>query len=443
MPTDLRREAERLGGLRKELGEKGWYHSIELPGGELHEGIQTLDQQRRRFAHFPIPENLAGKTVLDIGAWDGWFSFEAERRGAQVTAMDVVELPTLLYAREKLSSKVDYRVLDLFELPNAGFKPFDYVFCLGLLYHVKHPLLSLEIVCSLTRQIAIVDSFVTDASEWRQHENDTPTLEFYETDDLGGQLDNWFGPSVSALLGMCRAAGFARVELLNTDGNTAIAACYRQWDPEPEAPAEPPPEIDNIFNTRSLGINASARRDEYLTIWFRSAVKVASRQTVKVEIGGFGIPAMHVARYRDELWHVNVRIPPGLAPGWQPVRVRTAGSRFSEPGRIAIDLAADTASLEIGGACDGNTWEVNVLRLGPSPALALWIKGLPENCDCANTRVYLGENRLTTTYLGEPDVNAFRQVNAALPLPLAAGPYSCVVKLGNAVSAPVAIHAKE
>jgi hypothetical protein len=161
-----------------------------------------------------------------------------------------------------------------------------------------------------------------------------------------------------------------------------------------------------------------------------------------VEIGGFGVPAMHVARYRDELWHVNVRIPPGLAPGWQGVRVRTSGSRFSRPSRVAIDLPAESEGLEIGGACDGNTWEDHVLRLGPSPALALWVKGLPENCDCANTRVYLGENRLTTTHLGDPDGNGFRQLNAGLPLPLEQGEHSCTVKLGDAVSAPVKIALK-
>jgi tRNA (mo5U34)-methyltransferase len=45
-------------------------------------GFQSIEQLRRRISQFPIPENLTGKRVLDIGAWDGWFSFEMERRGA-------------------------------------------------------------------------------------------------------------------------------------------------------------------------------------------------------------------------------------------------------------------------------------------------------------------------------------------------------------------------
>ena len=74
-----RRQVERLSKL-------GWYHSIELPDGHVIEGHQSLDQLRRRLAKFPIPADLSGKRVLDIGAWDGWFSFEMERRGAQVLA---------------------------------------------------------------------------------------------------------------------------------------------------------------------------------------------------------------------------------------------------------------------------------------------------------------------------------------------------------------------
>ena len=63
-----------------------------------------------------------------------------------------------------------------------------------------------------------MESFVTDANTWREHQDEVPTMEFYETDELGNQLDNWIGPSVSCLMAMCRAAGFARVEFLHTTG---------------------------------------------------------------------------------------------------------------------------------------------------------------------------------------------------------------------------------
>src|SRR5581483_1834048 len=137
------RPSRRGRDFSQELAEKGWYHSFELPDGTRIEGHNTLDILRKRWARFPLPGDLGGRRVLDVGAWDGWFSFEAERRGAEVTAIDCVELP------------------------EAGLGRFDFVFFLGVLYHLKHPLLALETVCALTTDTAIVESFVTDAETWR------------------------------------------------------------------------------------------------------------------------------------------------------------------------------------------------------------------------------------------------------------------------------------
>src|SRR5690242_20749389 len=116
-----------------ELQEKGWWHSFELPDGSRIEGVNTIDALKRRVAQFPIPEDLRGKRVLDIGAWDGWFSFEAARHGAEVTALDCVELPTFLDVRGRLGTLgagVDYRIMDFYELPAAGVGKFDSVFFL-------------------------------------------------------------------------------------------------------------------------------------------------------------------------------------------------------------------------------------------------------------------------------------------------------------------------
>src|SRR5436190_6903529 len=184
----------------RELAEKGWYHSFELPDGTSIEGYNKIGWLHIRYDRFPIPADLTGRRVLDIGAWDGWFSFEAERHGAAVTSIDCVEVPNFLEIRRRLSSRVDYRIYDFYELPEAGLGSFDFVFCLGILYHLKHPLLALEIVCALTTDTAIVESFVIDADNWQQHKNDVPVMEFYETDELGNQLDNWIGPSVTCLM---------------------------------------------------------------------------------------------------------------------------------------------------------------------------------------------------------------------------------------------------
>ena len=140
-------DADELRALRRkqhdftdQLREIGWYHSFELPDGTLINGYMSLEWERERWSRFPIPADLTGKRVLDIGAWDGWFSFEAERRGAAVTSVDCQEQANYLYLHRKLGSKADYRNLDLFELPWVDLGKFDIVFCLGVLYHLRHPL---------------------------------------------------------------------------------------------------------------------------------------------------------------------------------------------------------------------------------------------------------------------------------------------------------------
>ena len=263
---DLRRQTDRSPALR----EYGWYHSFEFPDGTFIRGVQSLEQLRERWARFPIPADLTGKRVLDIGAWDGWFSFEAERHGADVVSVDCVEIDNLLSAKQKLNSQVDYRVSDLYKLPALQLGTFDYVFFLGVLYHVKHPLLALQIVCAFTRDVAIVESAVIDGPQYEAGKREEiPTLEFFETDELGGHFDNWFGPSVSCLMAMCRSVGFAYVELLSVTATTASVACFRRW-PEPAGPfLESPPSLLAVVNNANLGINVSTDADEYLSWWFR------------------------------------------------------------------------------------------------------------------------------------------------------------------------------
>jgi tRNA (mo5U34)-methyltransferase len=404
-----------------ELAEKGWYHSFELPDGTLISGVMDLDHQRGRFARFPIPEDLRGKRVLDIGAWDGWFSFEAERRGAGVTAIDCVEVANFLSIHRRLESKVDYRILDFYELPQAELGRFDIVFFLGVLYHLKHPLLALEIVCSLTTDVAIVESFVTDGDTWEQHSEEIPMMEFYETDELGNQLDNWIGPRVGCLLAMCRAAGFARVDLLQASGNNATVACYRRLELAPES-VHDAPELVSVMNSRTLGINFSTRKDEYIACWLKTSRDVV-REQLRLEVDGFGVTALHVRRDAGGSWMANFRVPPGLESGWKSIRLRFDDSRFSGTLRIAVDLPVSVSEIVLKG----------VVR-AQHAFVSCWVKGLPENCDRANVRVYAGEQRLVLEWIGEADADGVRQINARLAGEVANGECLFRVECGGVSS---------
>jgi tRNA (mo5U34)-methyltransferase len=112
---------------------------------------------KNRLEQFPIPQSLHGKRVLDIGAWDGWFSFQMERRGAEVLAIDNWDNPRFHQAKAMLHSRVEYRQMDIYELTPQRVGYFDIVLFMGVLYHLKHPLLALERVCALATEMAAVD----------------------------------------------------------------------------------------------------------------------------------------------------------------------------------------------------------------------------------------------------------------------------------------------
>jgi len=436
-------EARRRIDFSKELAAKGWYHSFELPDGTFIDGFMTVAQQQRRYAQFPIPEDLRGKKLLDIGAWDGWFSFEAERHGADVTALDCVELPTFLDVRERLKSQVDYRIMDFYELPAAGLGKFDIVFFLGVLYHIRHPLLALEIVCALTKDVAIVDSFVTDPDNWREHTEGIPTMEFYELDELGNQFNNWVGPTVPCLLAMCRAAGFARVELLGTGDHHAVVACYRKWEPVPAEAAGDAPEVLTIENARTNGINFSTRKsDEYLAAIFRTSRDTVTPGMLGLEVDNLGAACLFVTPEGDA-WRATFYLPPGLAPGWHGARLRFDDSRFGREFRIAVDIPLAVEKIAVKEVFDGVTWTKGEVQAGERAYLSGWIAGLPENADRANVRGFLGNHRLDVDYVGEPDAQGYRQVNAKVPENIATGEQEfrlkCAGVSSNALSVAVRI----
>jgi tRNA (mo5U34)-methyltransferase len=436
-------ESKRGKDFSKELAARGWYHSFELPDGTRFEGYNTLDILHQRYARFPIPANLHGRRVLDIGAWDGWFSFEAERCGAAVTAIDCVDIPNFRRIHEALGSTVDYRILDFFELRGAGLGRFDFVFFLGVLYHLKHPMLALEQVCALTTDTAIVESFVTDAQTWQESQDKIPSMEFYETDELGNQLDNWFGPGVTCLVAMCRAAGFARVELMYAAGFTAGVACFRKWESAPDpATGKPAPEITGLMNNRRLGFNFSSwKEEEYLAIWFQARRDVVKREDLRLEVGGFGVPALFVAVQGEGTWQANFRLPPGLDPGMHHVRLRFHDSGFGRPWRIAVDMNVAVESLTIRAVRDDGTRRPGEAKIGG--VVSLFVDGLAENSDRANTTVWLDGRSLIVDYVGdadgEPEGSPRRQVNARVPSDVPPGGHRLRVECAGVISGEWAV----
>jgi len=307
------------------------YHSLELNDGTVIPGIIPVPNLRARLDRYPLPEDLRGKRVLDIGAASGWNSFECERRGAEVVAIDCVEYDELVAVKRLRESKIEYVVADMEEIVPERFGFFDYVLFFGVFYHLRHPLLALENVCSVTRGVAFIESYVIDSAPdpARCH------MEFYETDELGGQIDNWCGPTTQCLIAMTRSAGFPRAEFLYEDSRRGGLIAHRRWEPVKTAAGTKPPFLCSAINNRHNDIVFQPRKDEYMSLAFLCDEKPV-KDDVLVEIDEYGIPAIFLVHHEAGYWQVNVKVPPGISPGDHDVRVGTKAGGFSEQVKIRM-----------------------------------------------------------------------------------------------------------
>jgi tRNA (mo5U34)-methyltransferase len=321
---------------REKYFSSGWWHSIDLGDGRVTPGAHKLEELRENFALFNLPADLTGQRVLDIGCWDGFYSFEAERRGATVVAVDCWRPEKFFIAHEALNSRAQFHEMSVYEVTKERLGSFDIVFFLGVLYHLRHPLLALERVCEVTKGVALIESHVIDNARGA----DYPNMEFYELDELGGQYDNWWGPNSDCLARMTRAAGFARVEPLRPQLSRNVLKAYRRWDNLPSE-AEPSLRLRDVTNAVNFKHHFPRRgRHALLALWVDGLPASAPREQLRVEVGGFGCapyfagPSFNTAGEFD-CTQVNVVTPPGLDVGQAVVRVCFASQTSNE---VEIEL---------------------------------------------------------------------------------------------------------
>lgn len=198
--------------VKAEIADVNWYHRIDLGDGIVTPGV---DDTPNRMAPLELPSDLTGKSVLDIGAWDGVFTFEAERRGAsRVLATDSYcwsgegwgTKEGFLTASRILGSRADDLEIDVMDLSPDKVGTFDLVLFVGVLYHLRHPLLALERVASVTGDQLIFDSHTAKV------EDPDPVMLFYPGTELNDDPTNWWGANPPAVEAMLRDVGFRRIE---------------------------------------------------------------------------------------------------------------------------------------------------------------------------------------------------------------------------------------
>jgi tRNA (mo5U34)-methyltransferase len=221
MVTD-RAEVERL------IAEHGrWWHEIELAPGIVTPGEDSNRMKLPILDALGLPPDLRGKRALDIGCSDGYFSFELERRGAEVVAIDFVpETYTgFATARKILGSGVDYRMDNVYNLTLEGYGRFDVVLFLGVLYHLRKPLAALDAIRSVMPEGAqlfvgtmlideyflLPDGSTTTLDAVNPLLKDVPLWQAYPGDTLNGDFTNCFAPNRRALEAALQEAQF-RVE---------------------------------------------------------------------------------------------------------------------------------------------------------------------------------------------------------------------------------------
>jgi tRNA (mo5U34)-methyltransferase len=204
-----------------------WFHNLHLP-----DGTQTAPQHR--LGDFPrykwevvrphIPDDLRGWTALDIGCNAGFYSFELARRGAKVTAIDVDEM----YLRQArwaahefgLADEIEFRQMQVYDLARTD-EQFDLVLFMGVFYHLRYPMLGLDLVACRTRRrmifqtlrtpgLAVEPEIVDQPLEEREMltRPGWPSLAFIEH-RFAGDPTNWWVPNHACVLAMLRSSGLA------------------------------------------------------------------------------------------------------------------------------------------------------------------------------------------------------------------------------------------
>ena len=225
-----------------------WFHRIDLGDG-LYTKTESVMGEPVDHPFGPwqtiqklLPSDLTGKTLLDVGCNAGFYAFEAKRRGAtRVLGVDGQRqhVRQALFVRKVLGVDVEFRRLNVYELNQRNIGQFDITLALGLLYHLKHPILALENLYQVTKELLIIEtaimppertpeSFVHPLGDNQMLLHSIALVE--NAADAKEQVFNWFLPGVEALKGWLRITGFADVEVIAVKDERAVVVCRKAKD---------------------------------------------------------------------------------------------------------------------------------------------------------------------------------------------------------------------
>ena len=218
--------------IRRRIAAHGrWWHEIELAPGIVTPGDDSNRMKLPILDAIGFPQTMRGMRALDIGCSDGYFSFEMEKRGATVVAIDFVPETHSGFAtaRTILGSSVEYRMDNVYNLSPVGYGRFDMVLFMGVLYHLRNPMHGLDSIRSVIDEggqlfvgtmmideyVQMPDGTVTTLEALNPALTKVPLWQAYPRDSLNGDYTNCFAPNRQALVTALEESQF-RVDEVST-----------------------------------------------------------------------------------------------------------------------------------------------------------------------------------------------------------------------------------